>query len=384
MDKIIAFIPVRGGSKSIPLKNIKELCGKPLVYWNLVNLQNSLVDKIIVSTDSSEIENVVNSFNFSKVEIYKRSAENASDTASTESAMLEYLESDRNIDKNSIFILVQATSPLTVTKNFEEALSEYTEKKFDSMLTCVRNKRFFWNVDGTSKNYNYNKRPRRQDFPGELMENGAFYISRVKNILESKNRLSGKIGIYEMPEYTSVEIDEEDDWILVESLMRKHVLREHSSKGKKIKLVAMDVDGTLTDSGMYYSEGGVEMKKFSTYDGKAVELLRNNGIKTVMITSENTKIVTKRGNKLKIDYIIQNAQDKVYELSKIKEIENISWEEIAYIGDDVNDLELLSKVSYKACPKNAMLAIKNIPNILVLNTNGGSGALREFVENILN
>lgn len=383
MDKIIAFVPVRGGSKSIPLKNIKDLCGKPLVYWNLFNLQNSLVDKIIVSTDSSEIESVVNSFKFSKVEIYKRSAENASDTASTESAMLEYLESDKNIDKNSIFILVQATSPLTVTKNFEEALSKYIENKFDSMLTCVRNKRFFWNVDGTSKNYDYNKRPRRQDFPGELMENGAFYISRVKNILESKNRLSGKIGIYEMPEYTSIEIDEEDDWLFVESLMYKHILKDNKNKSK-IKLLAMDVDGVLTDSGMYYSENGVESKKFSTYDGKAVEFLRDNKIKTVIVTSENTKIVKNRGKKLKIDYVIQGAKDKVFELSKIKDIENISWEEIAYIGDDVNDFELLSKVGYKACPKNATPSIKKIPNILVLNTKGGDGALREFVDKILN
>lgn len=381
MDKIIAFIPVRGGSKSIPLKNIKDLCGKPLVYWTLRSLQDSFIDQIIVSTDSDQIEEVVKKFNFSKVGIYRRSVANASDTASTESAILEYLEDNKKIKKDDIFILVQATSPLTTAKDFESALNEYTEKKLDSMLSCVRNKRFFWNYDGTSKNYDYKKRPRRQDFSGELMENGAFYINRIGNILESKNRLSGKIGIYEMPEYTSIEIDEEDDWLVVENLMRKHVLKNIK---QSIKLVAMDVDGVLTDSGMYYSENGVESKRFSTYDGKAVEFLRDCKIKTAIITSENTKVVKNRAKKLKIDYVIQGAKDKVFELNKIKDIENIGWNEIAYIGDDVNDFELLNKVGCKACPKNAMEVIKNIPGIILLNSNGGYGAFREFVEQILN
>ena len=87
------------------------------------------------------------------------------------------------------------TSPLTETIHFDEALFLYNNGKYDSILTCVRNYRFFWNEDGTSRNYDFKKRPRRQDFSGILMENGAFYISKVENILKSGNRLSGKIGI---------------------------------------------------------------------------------------------------------------------------------------------------------------------------------------------
>lgn len=380
MGKIIAFVPVRGGSKSIPLKNIKDFCGKPLVYWVLCSLQSSLVDKIIVSTDSIQIESIVKKFGFKKVEIYKRSAKNAVDTATTESAMLEYLSYDSKLKNDDIFILAQATSPLTTVDDFNNALKLYLNKKFDSMLTCVRNKRFFWSLDGKSKNYNYKKRPRRQDFEGELMENGAFYINRVKNILESKNRLSGKIGIYEMPEYSSIEIDEEDDWMIAEKLMSKYVLKD---KKQKIKLVAMDVDGVLTDSGMYYSENGIESKKFSTYDGKAVELLRNKKIKTAIITSENTKIVKNRAKKLGVNYVVQGVNNKILELQKIKDIENIKWNEIAYIGDDINDLDILNKVGCKACPRSAMQCVKSISGMKVLKSKGGEGALREFVEIIL-
>lgn len=182
-----------------------------------------MVDEIIVATDSDEIDHVVAERNYAKTRVYRRSAENACDTASTESVMLEYIRY-ANLPDDVVFMLVQATSPLTQTVHFTEALQQYASGKYDSMLTCVRNKRFFWNADGTSMNYDYRHRPRRQEFDGMLMENGAFYINTVANIIESGNRLSGHIGIYEMPEYTSFEIDEPDDWQVMENLMQRHVL----------------------------------------------------------------------------------------------------------------------------------------------------------------
>ena len=384
MARVIAFIPVRGGSKSIPLKNIKYFCGKPLVYWNIAALQNAgQVDEIVVATDSEEIKKTVSDFHFDKVKIYNRSAENATDTASTESVMLEYIN-QANLNPDDIFMLVQATSPLTETTHFEEALSIYSEGKFDSMLTCVRNYRFFWHEDGTSKNYDYRNRPRRQDFKGELLENGAFYINFVGNILKDKNRLSGKIGIYEMPEYTATEIDEPDDWAILENLMYKYVLSKQPKK--KIKLVLSDVDGVLTDGGMYYSENGDELKKFNTRDGMGFQLLREKGIKTGIITSENTKIVENRAKKLKIDYLYQGKREdgKLAVAKKICEKEGITLDEIAYIGDDINCLELLSSVSFSACPADAIDKVKKIPNIKVLSLKGGEGAFREFVEWLLN
>src|SRR4029079_6869268 len=120
------------------------------------------------------------------------------------------------------------TSPFTQSSDFQNALQQFAETSVDSLLTCVRLKRFFWNEKGQRKNYNYENRPRRQDFEGELMENGAFYINTVKNILMKENRLTGTIGIYEMPEYTSVEIDEPDDWWIAERLMYKYILQSMS------------------------------------------------------------------------------------------------------------------------------------------------------------
>lgn len=381
----IAFIPVRGGSKSIPLKNIKPFCGKPLVCWNIEALEACPeVDKVVVATDSDDIWNTVASCNYKKTTLYRRSAENACDTASTESVMLEYINY-AHLAEDTIFMLVQATSPLTETKHFSEALQMYNNGEYDSIITCVRNYRFFWNEDGTSMNYDYMNRPRRQNFNGMLMENGAFYINKVGNILSNGNRLGGKIGIYEMPEYTATEIDEPDDWIVLENMMRRHVLNTQSPKVKKIKLFLCDVDGTLTDGGMYYGENSDELKKFNTRDGMGLQMLREVGIKTGIITSENTKIVENRAKKLKVDFLYQGKREggKLKAAKDICRQIGISLEEVAYIGDDVNCMELLEAVGTKACPADACEKVKNISDMKVLQRKGGDGCVREFIENVL-
>lgn len=383
--KTIAFIPVRGGSKSIPLKNIKPFCGKPLVCWNIEALEACPeVDEVVVATDSDDIWNTVTACNYKKTILYRRSAENACDTSSTESVMLEYINYAHLADDN-IFMLVQATSPLTETRHFTEALQMYAKGGYDSIITCVRNYRFFWNEDGTSMNYDYMNRPRRQNFNGMLMENGAFYINTVGNILSNGNRLGGKIGIYEMPEYTATEIDEPDDWIVLENLMRKHVLARKVSLKPQIKLFISDIDGTLTDGGMYYSENGDELKKFNTRDGMGFGLLRKAGIKTAIITSEDRQLNQRRADKLQLDYIIQGKREggKVAAAKTLCDKMGITLDEVAYIGDDINCIELLSSVGCAACPADAHDKVKVIPNIKVMTKKGGEGCVREFIEGIL-
>ena len=383
---VIAFIAVRGGSKSIPLKNIKPFCGKPLVCWNIEALEQCQdVDEIIVATDSDKIEDVVASQSYKKTKVYRRSAENACDTASTESVMLEYINYAK-LPADDIFMLVQATSPLTETVHFTEALGMYGKGGYDSILTCVRNYRFFWNADGTSMNYDYMNRPRRQNFDGMLMENGAFYINTVENILASCNRLSGKIGIYEMPEYTAIEIDEPDDWIIVENLMCKHVLAHQLAALKpQIKLFISDIDGTLTDGGMYYSENGDELKKFNTRDGMGFSLLRKAGIKTAVITSEDRQLNQRRADKLQLDYLVQGKRDggKLAAAQAICNELGITLQEVAYIGDDINCIDLLSSVGLAACPADAHQSVKDILCIKVLGRKGGEGCVREFIEYLL-
>lgn len=219
--RTVAFIPIRGGSKSIPLKNIKIINGKPLVYWTLLAAHSCPeIDEIYVATDSKEISDTVNSFGFDRVRVIGRSPENATDTASTESVMLEFAE---KYDFDSI-ILIQATSPLLTSENLSKGIMEYSREDVDSVLSVVRQKRFIWDSDGKyvkPHNYDIFSRPRRQEFDGFLVENGAFYITSRHLLLESKCRISGRIAAVEMNEETYFEIDEPSDWIIIEELMRR-------------------------------------------------------------------------------------------------------------------------------------------------------------------
>lgn len=154
---------------------------------------------------------------------------------------------------------------------------------------------------------------------------------------------------------------------------------------EKIKLFISDVDGVMTDAGMYYTESGDEFKKFNTHDGMGFQLIREAGIKTAIITSENTNIVTRRAKKLKIDFLYQGKRDggKLAAAKAICTELGIDISNVAYVGDDVNCFDLLSNVGLAACPSNAVKKIKSIPNIIQLQKGGGEGAVREFAEMIL-
>lgn len=381
----IAFIPVRGGSKSIPGKNIKDFCGKPLLFWTAQAMNNSqCISRVIIATDSRDIAQTALDFELSKLEIYHRDPENAQDTSSTESVMLEFLEKF-DLPETEVFVLVQATNPFITPSDIDNANKLFDNEKADSLLSCVRTKRFYWNEDGTPINYDYIQRPRRQDFKGNLLENGAFYFSTVANIRKNNNRLGGKVLIYEMPEYTAFEIDEADDWLIMEKLFVRHGHLDFSGSSMDLKLFVSDVDGVLTDAGMYYSENGDELKKFNTHDGMAFQILRNLGVKTGIVTTENTKLVERRSKKLKIDYLYQGKgfNGKLDAITQICETEGITLSNVAYIGDDINCLEALRAVGLKACPHNAVDEVKSIPGIWRLSKNGGDGAVREFVERIV-
>lgn len=148
---------------------------------------------------------------------------------------------------------------------------------------------------------------------------------------------------------------------------------------KKIKLVITDVDGVLTDGGMYYSDEGEIMKKFNTRDGMAVEILKNQNIKIIFMTREKSKLVQKRAEKVKITDLYIGIKDKASLLPKICKKFSVTLSEILYIGDDINDIEIMEKVGFSACPKNAVSKVKKISNYICKN-DGGSGVLREITD----
>lgn len=380
--KNIAFIPVRGGSKSIPYKNIKEIAGKPLVYWVTKAAEESkYIDEIYVSTDDKLIAETVKKFNFSKVNLVIRSSKTSTDEATTESAMLEFSET---YDFDNI-ALIQATSPLLTANDIDKGFFILEKNNADSVLSVVKQKRFHWSLgnDGMAIpiNYDFMNRPRRQDFEGYYVENGAFYITKKQFLLDSKCRISGKVKLVEMDENSYFEIDEPSDWKIVENLIKDN-LKDLSIFNTNIKLLLTDCDGTLTDGGMYYNNYNDELKKFNTRDAVGLRLLKENNIKVGIITSENSNIVKRRSDKMNLDFVYLNVTNKKDILYKICEENDIKLSEVAYVGDDLNDIEILKLVGFSCCVQDACENVKKICNYICKNK-GGDGAVREVADLIL-
>lgn len=216
---IYALIPARGGSKSIPQKNIKDVNGKPLIWYVLKAAQESRIDKVFVATDYTTIKEIVQSFGFKKVKVVSRSAESATDKAKTEVVMKEFCTS-REFD---YLLLLQATSPLITAGDINRSIAVFMSQNYDTLLSVVKQKRFMWRpIDGVWEPTNYNpvNRPMRQDFDGQYVENGCFYMMTRKGFLESGCRLHGRIGAVEYPEYTYFEADDPKDFVVIESLLK--------------------------------------------------------------------------------------------------------------------------------------------------------------------
>ena len=155
-----------------------------------------------------------------------------------------------------------------------------------------------------------------------------------------------------------------------------------TKKCKPISLLVTDVDGVLTDGSRYYSEKGEVIKKFHVRDGMGVNLLLRNGIKTVIITKENSLIVKKWSKEMNVSKLLMRIKNKESELPKICKLYKIRKNEIAYIGDDVNDMDLLAKVGFSACPQDSIDKVKKAVDY-VCGLDGGKGAFREIVDLIL-
>ncbi len=380
MYRNVAFIPARGGSKSIKMKNICMLNGRPLIYWALLAAVSCKeIDAVFVSTDNEQIKSVVKNFGFSNVFVIGRTEASATDEAKTEESMLEFAE---GFDFQNI-ILIQATSPLIKAEDLSKGIKMMDEERYDSVFSVVEQKRFLWDIDEAGfaqpKNYDPMNRPRRQDFDGYYVENGSFYITSRQRLLQSGCRISGKTGMVVMDEASYFEIDEPHDFLIAEGLLKS---RPQRFGLKRIKALFTDCDGVLTDCGMYYCESGDRFKRFNAKDGMGFGLLRRKGIITGIITGEQSQIVESRAERLCLDELHMSAHDKLSVLKDIALRRGLDFSEIAYIGDDINDLDVLRVVGFSVAVADASDAAKDAA-MYITKRNGGEGAVREVIDMML-
>ena len=383
---VVGFLPVRGGSRSIPGKNIKLIAGRPLVHWTAsAALECPAIEKVYVASDSAEIRAVAAQLAHPKLEVIDRDPTTCTDTASTESALLAFARA-HTFER---VVLIQATSPLVTAADLGGALARLEASGATSLLSVTHEHRFRWTegLEGrvTPANYDPTQRPRRQEWAGDLYENGAFYITRRDALLQTGCRLSGPTIAWKMSLASAIELDEPSDWELVESLLLARGRDDHAGfveRAAKIKLLVSDVDGVLTDGGMYYGTDGDFLKKFNTRDGMGMARWREHGGLVALITGEDTPIVSRRAEKLGLEHVALGVADKTASLSRLLDRLGLDWAEVAYMGDDLNDLEAMRRVGLAACPADAADAIQAVAHHRC-RRRGGEGCVRELVDAML-
>lgn len=229
-SNVIAVIPARGGSKGIPRKNVREIAGEPLIAHTIkAALGSKALSRTIVSTEHQEIAQVARECG---AEIVIRPAELATDFAPTEPVLehaVKHLEETEGYRAN-VIVLLQPTSPLRDSQHIDEALEAFFKNDYDSLLSVCPSHVFLWRMGGKGAhplNYDFKNRPRRQDREPKYRENGAIYITKYDILMGEHNRLGGKIGLYVMPEKSSLEIDTEFDFWLCESILKSNGMVRH-------------------------------------------------------------------------------------------------------------------------------------------------------------
>lgn len=221
--KIVAIIPARGGSKGIERKNIRVIAGLPLIAHSILSAKEvKLIDRVIISTDDSEIAKVARDYS---AEVIFRPEELCGDIIMPDFALLhvlDYLKQNENYEPDLV-VFLQPTSPLRKPHAIEDAIQTLQRKDADSLFSGCAVHGFVWrtNKDGdvSSFSYDYANRPRRQDAPKDFIENGSIYVFKPWVLRKNNNRLGGKIAMYEMSAVESFQIDEPNDLLLIEHLM---------------------------------------------------------------------------------------------------------------------------------------------------------------------
>ena len=224
MNKILAFIPARGGSKGIPDKNIKLFNNKPLIEWTInSSLKSKLVDKVIVSSDSRKILSLSRKLG---ANVVLRPKNISGDSASVESAIKHYIQNTN--ETFDVIVLLSPTSPIRKIKDVDNAIKEFKQKKLDSCFSASKLSDFLiWKMNRKTKklesiNYDFKNRGSRQKRQLNYVENGSIYVFKT-SLLKHNNRIGGKVGMYLMNFWQSFELDEIDDWKLLETMQKAYI-----------------------------------------------------------------------------------------------------------------------------------------------------------------
>lgn len=405
MTEVLALIPARGGSKGIPRKNIRLFAGYPLIAWSIAAAkQSELVTRVIVSTDDEEIAAVAREYG---AEIpFLRPNELAQDRTTDLPVFehaLKWLDAERVEGyRPDVIVQLRPTSPTRPRTMVDDAIRILLEHKdadcVRGVVPAAQNPFKMWRFHGESKPLNpllevegipepYNAP--RQILPSVYWQTGHIDAIRDATITQKKS-LTGDV-IYPLlidPKYT-VDIDTLSDWAKYEALVYSGLEMVSPGKSRRpmpgtIKMVITDFDGVITDGRVWVDENGRETVAASRSDSMRIKQLRERGIDVMVLSSEINPVVSARAKKMNIEAIHGvGLNEKGEALRKFLNEKNIDASQIAYLGNDFNDLPCFEIAGWSVAVADAYPEVLRAADH-VLKTNGGFGALRELCDLILN
>ncbi len=377
--RTVAIIPARGGSKGVPRKNLQRVGGVALVARAVRAAAAAGVELVVVSTDDDEIAGVAAS---AGARVIRRPAELSGDTASSESAILHALDELESAGEHyDIVAFLQATSPFIPSDALAAAVAEVAADRADSVFSAYETYGFLWRQDAdevaVAVNHEAAHRPRRQDREPHHLETGAFYVFRVAGFRQSQHRFFGRIRIAEVPEWSAIEIDDDQQLGIARALAVRHDAVERMN----VQAVVTDFDGVHTDDTALVDADGRERVRVSREDGMGVALLRRAGLPMLILSTEVNPVVRSRAEKLRVP-VLHGIDDKESALRGWAEEVGVALADIAYLGNDVNDLPAMRIVGWPVAVADAHPLVLEEARA-VLTRRGGHGAVRELIERVL-
>lgn len=380
-----AVIPARGGSKGIIGKNLRVLGGRPLIAHALLAAKASRrVERVVVSTDDPAIAEVARAHG---AEVVWRPLELASDSASSEAALLHALDTLAREQgyRPELLAFLQCTSPLTLAEDIDGTIDALVSQGADSALSVAPFHYFVWkhSQDGAlGVNHDKRTRPRRQDREPEFLETGAVYAMRSAGFVHAKHRFFGKTVFYEMPLERVCEVDELADLDMADVRLRRRARAAYRQLlPDPVEALVLDFDGVLTDNLVHVDQAGVEAVSCSREDGLGLEQLRQTGLPILVLSKEQNPVVLARCRKLQLP-CLSGIDDKLPALERWCGEQGVQLSRTVYLGNDVNDNACLAAVGCGVVVADAHQAARSHARF-VLDKPGGRGAVRELCDLLL-
>ncbi|MGC5223921.1 cytidylyltransferase domain-containing protein [Micromonospora sp. DT81.3] len=383
MRETVAVIPARGGSKGVPRKNLRRVGGVPLVGRAIAAaLASDRIDRVLVSTDDAEIAAAAQEWG---AEIVHRPAHLAGDTAPSESALLHALAHlDASGVEVGVLAFLQATSPFIDVSALADAVDLVESHTFDSAFSATESYGFLWSRgkkgDAKALGHDREHRPRRQDREPHFLETGAFYVMDAAGFRDARHRFFGRTGFVPVPERTALEIDSEEQLALARAIAPLVAVAD-AGEAIHADAVVTDFDGVHTDDTATIGSDGREYVRVSRSDGMGIARLRRAEIPVLILSTEESPVVSARAAKLRVD-VRQGLDDKAAALREWASSRRIPLSRIAYLGNDINDLACLELVGWPVAVPDAHPLVLAAARAVVARP-GGAGAVRELADRVL-